>query len=386
MSELQLLFLILAVIYTWECACWVGRGSVAFLTVFGRRWRPAHPGALLGNARGGLVFTWPLPPLGTLLTGNQFPLSLSSEAVLAFVSPSVNPGGRPAQTGNFVRFDEIKTVSTNGKKVVVNSKVLLKGASATFAADIAARLVRLGKMAAKERARFIKEMVHDSFDTKAIKNRWEDFQKQMGRIRLTTNLLFAYLFMVAPLVLWFLGLRATWPGLVAGLLGLTTASAISFWQIHKAFYPAAEDERFTHFLTVLLSPATSIRACDVLARPLLEGFHPLAIAKVFCAEKTFHELAAGTLREIRHPAQPLHPGTNAAAQAVERESRLLLQKTVEDFLKRNGVKPDELLKPPVRSEDTCVSYCPRCLAQFTTRGGACNDCGGLPLVEFPATR
>ena len=66
MSDLQLLFLVLALLYGWECACWVGRGSVAIRSWLGRRWRITHPGTLLGNQRGGFVFAHPLPPLGTL--------------------------------------------------------------------------------------------------------------------------------------------------------------------------------------------------------------------------------------------------------------------------------------------------------------------------------
>ena len=93
MSEWELLFLILVVIYCWECIWWVPRGAVAFLTRHGRRWRIVHPGALLGNARGGFIFTHPLPPLGALLVGNQLPLSLSDEAVLAFVARASTPAG-----------------------------------------------------------------------------------------------------------------------------------------------------------------------------------------------------------------------------------------------------------------------------------------------------
>src|SRR5947207_2248378 len=98
MSDLELLFLVLVFIYGLECACWLRSGSVAFLTWFGRRWRAVHPGAIVGNQRGGFIFAPPLPPLGTLLAGSQFPLSLSPETVLAYVAPSVNPGGRPVQT------------------------------------------------------------------------------------------------------------------------------------------------------------------------------------------------------------------------------------------------------------------------------------------------
>ncbi len=316
MSDLELLFLVLAVVYAWECAPWLRRGSVAFRTWFGRRWRPVHPGTLLGNQRGGLVFAHPLPPLGSVLIGNQFPLSLSPEALLAYVAPSVNPGGRPEQTGRLVRFEDIRTVEARGKKVRVNGEVLLKAASPTFALNLA-RLLRLwAKAAPAEREKQIRQLAHDSFDAKAIERRWAEFQKRMASVKILTNVLFGFLFVLSPLLIWRFGLRFCWPGLLAGLLGCTTATAVLFQRAHKHFYPAAEDERFTQFLLILLAPACTIRALDVLSRPLLEDFHPLAIAKVFCPEARFGEFARKVLLEIRHPGLPLCPGVEPAAQAV----------------------------------------------------------------------
>ena len=40
MTEVQLLFLVLAFIYACECVCWLPAGAVAFRTWLGRRWRP----------------------------------------------------------------------------------------------------------------------------------------------------------------------------------------------------------------------------------------------------------------------------------------------------------------------------------------------------------
>src|SRR5437867_1159510 len=53
MSDLQLLFLVLALIYGWECACWLRFGSVAFRSWLGRRWGLVYPAALIGNQNGG---------------------------------------------------------------------------------------------------------------------------------------------------------------------------------------------------------------------------------------------------------------------------------------------------------------------------------------------
>jgi hypothetical protein len=170
--------------------------------------------------------------------------------------------------------------------------------------------------------------------------------------------------------------------LLAGLLCFTIITAIFFRRIHKIFYPKAEDDRFTHFLTILLSPATTIRAHDTLSRPLLEQFHPLAISKAFCPEAQFRDFASTILRDIRHPALPLCPRNEPLAIGAESFNRGLLEKTVEEFLKKNNVSIKKLLQPPKPTDSTCVSYCPRCLSQFTTLDGKCDDCGGIPLTPF----
>jgi len=382
MTELQLLFLIFTLIYLWECVCWINRGSVGFLTWFGRRWRVAHPASLIGNQSGGFVWTHPLPPLGTILVGNQYPLSISPDAVLAYVAPSANPGSRPTQSAKLFKFDDVRKIEALGKKVCINGEVLLKVGTMTFAGHIAQQLDELTKIAPAKREAALKEMARDQFDTKAITERWETFHQRIANVRILTNWLIMYLFVFTPILIWRLGFHMVWPGLLAGLLCFTIATAIFFRRIHKAFYPTAEDDRFTHFLTILLSPATTIRAHDALSRPLLERFHPLAIARVFCAEPESRSFAATILRDIRQPALPLCPRSELLAKEAEIFSRTLLEKTVEEFLKKNNVSVKKLLQPPKPADPTCLSYCPRCLVQFTTLDGKCDDCGGIPLIPF----
>src|SRR5947208_11397567 len=91
-------------------------GSVAVRTWFGRRWRLALPGTLLGNQKGGFVFAHPLPPLGTLLTAQQFPLAISAEAFLVNAASGIPS----AQSNKVWQFEDIKTIEAQGKKLRVN--------------------------------------------------------------------------------------------------------------------------------------------------------------------------------------------------------------------------------------------------------------------------
>jgi hypothetical protein len=357
---------------------------VVLRTRLGRQWRLAHPSELAGNQRGGLVLAHPLPPLGTVLTGNQYPLSLSPDAALAYVAPSVNPGWRPPQTARLVRFGDVRNVATRGRSILVNGDVLLRAASPTFAARLAHDLRRLSALAPAGRESAIEQLFNESLDASAIQRRWQEFHQRTAKVRLMTNAVFGFLFVLAPSLIWHLGFRLCWLGLLLGLLALTASTAILFHRAHKVLYPAAEDERFTHALTILLSPATTIRAHDLLSRPLLETFHPLALAKVFCPEQQFRAFARHVLREIRFPGLPVCPGEDPVAQAAERHARAALQRAVEGFLKQYGINPDALVQPPAPTDETCRSYCPRCLAQFTTATGTCADCGGVALAGLHA--
>ena len=382
MTDLELLFLVLILIYGWECSCWLPRGSIGFVTWMGRKWRIAHPATLLGNQQGGFVLASPLPPLGTLLTGNQLPLSLSADAVLVYVASAINPGGRPLQSGKLFRLEEIRTIEAKGKKLKINGEFILKTASPTFAQHLGRILAQLQKLPRAKRAQFIEETIRAAFDLKKLESRRAEFQPDFRQVRLLANALFAYLFVFSPVLIWQLGLKQCWLGLVIGLVALTSTAGFFFRRAHKKLFPSAEDDRFTHSLTVMLSPATAARAHDLLSRPLLEEFHPLAIAHVVCDEKKFVMLAERMLREVRHPALPVCPRPEPAAMEAERATRLILQRTVEEFLKRNGLDLEKLARPPERSDENCRSYCPHCLAQFVTEQGSCGDCGGLPVEPF----
>jgi hypothetical protein len=384
MSDLQLLFLVLAALYAWECACWLRRGSVAFTTWLNRHWQVKHPGTLLGNQHGGFVFAAPLPPLGTLLTANQFPLSLSRDTALAFVSANVNPGWRPAQSGRSLPLDAIREVRAEGKKLLVNGEVWLVAPSTTYARFLARELSHIVQLKPAEREKAVRDLAAAGLDPKAVEKRWQNFRAQSRQLRWLGNALFAYVFVLAPAVLWFVGLRLSWLGLLIGLFALAVATATLFRRAHRTLYPDAEDERFTHTLTIALSPANAMRAHDALSRLLLEEFHPLAVANVLLPPDAFSKLARRMLLDLRHPALPDCPSEDTAARRAESYWRSALLEAAEAVLKRSGIQPDELCRPPKPADESCRAFCPRCRAQFTSTTGCCADCGGLELVAFGA--
>lgn len=383
MNDLHVLGLVLLGLYLWESAFWLPHGALAFLFGYGRGWRIRFPSRLLGSQRGGFGLAFPLPPLGTVLTASPYPLSLSSGAVLAYV-PFALGDWRPAQTARFIPFQQIRQVEARGRQVRVNGEIFLRAHSPRAAWELARHLDELTGLPGPERRGRIEEIFQGRFDTDALRRRWQSFAVRARPLRWWANGLFAYLFILCPLLASRVGLKPTWPFLLAGLGGLTLIISLQARRLHHAFYPAQDEERFSLSLTLLLSPPSAVRALDALSKPLLHAFDALALARVFCSDHHFRELARAVLLDVRMPARPHCPATEPQALETETESRQTLRRILEEFLRREGLDPEQLAGPPARSDEAALAYCPRCQAQYAIREGCCADCGGLPLQPFPA--
>lgn len=382
MSDVQWLFVVLAALYVWECACWLRRGGIAFASWRGRGWRVRQPGTLIANQTGGFVLAAPFPPLGTILVANQFPLSIAPEGVLGFVATNVNPGWRPAQSGRCVRFEDLREARLRGRAVLVNGELMVTCATVAVARHLVTILKRLAGLKPEQRAAAIADLCRASLDPATVERRIQDFTRCARTVRVLANAVVAYVFAVVPAVIWNIGFKLSWLWLLLGLLALTCSTALCFLRAHRGLYPEAEDERFTHTMTILLAPTSAMRAADALARPLLETFHPLAPARVLLSPAEFHAFARRLWRDLLNPALPRTPGDDPAMTAIEQHSRRAWRETVAGLLQASGVKVDEFTPPPPPNDPACRSYCPRCLAQFTSNEGTCADCGGLALVRL----
>jgi hypothetical protein len=377
MTDVQLLFVVLAIIYAWECAWWFSHGSSGFRSWLGKRWQLVQPGVLLGNQKGGFIFSHPLPPLGTLLAANEFPLMLSPKGLC--IAQAINV---LSTAGQGLPWEKIDHIAVRGKKVLLNREPFFKAESPVLAANIAESLRKIKEAKPKEREQTIRKLFQETVDPSRIEALWTEFRNHSRALSIAANVLFAHLFIVSPALIGLLGFRRSWLVLLFTLLALTSTVAMLFHRAHKRLFLRLEDERFTHFIIILLSPATAIRARDVLSRPLFSGYHPLAVAKVFCSPADFREQAADFVRLSRYPIGVTKSGKEYSKEGTESYWRKLRHTTLEDFLRRNGLDPEQLVQPPTPVDNTCLSYCPRCRAQFTNREGICNDCGGIMLLPF----
>ena len=382
MGELESLLVVLALIYLSECLVWVGRGAVAFASWTGKRFRPRFPGSVMGNTRGGFLFSKPLPPLGIVLLNQPFPVSISSATVFACSSTCLNSIGRPEQTARLLRLDDLRDITTVGRELRVNGALLLKAISPFTARHIAGVLNRLHKLPEPDRAAAVRTVIEDSLDADAVSKRFDEYRARSRRLRVLSNVLFVYLFLLVPPLLWQFGFGKFGLGLLAGMLAQSAVIAVLFRRAHATLYPGADEERFKPFLTMMLAPPAAIRAADILARHLVENAHPLAVARALSSPETFRRLSRQVLIDLRHPLLPVCPTRDALAAETEEQFRTMMHAAVSAFVRKSGLNPDELTAAPQPAESGNQSYCPRCGAQFLMIEGVCRDCGDRPLEPF----
>jgi len=381
MSDLELLALVAVGLYLSECLLWVPRGHVVFRRLPFGRYRPVQPATTLGNDRAGFVPANPLPPLGQTFVCGPWPMSLSSEAAWSFVSPTLAPV-RPPQLSRFVRLDEVREVTQDGGLVLVNGEPFLDAGEHAAASRYAALLRTVARLPRPRRDAAIERELRRATDADAARKTVAAFGRRTAPMRMLCQVLFLLLVCVLPMMAWDARLTAWWPEYLLMLLFSLVGVLVYFAATHRRLYPEAPGPRWRTFATMLLAPTLATRACDILSRPLLARYHPLAAAAALCDQHTFRQLARRALLDLRHPAPPVCP--DAERQELEQSSRQRLGHALERLVAHQGLDPAELTAPLPPEDPACLSYCPRCDRQYVVADGTCADCGSLALLPFPS--
>jgi hypothetical protein len=361
MSDLEFFYVVWVAFYLWECSHWLLTPVVPFVSWFGGTFRRARPFFVASSRGAGLVLASPIPLWGTLLAASEWPLAVS-------------PLGVVTLDGTTVSFADQPRFQARGHRLMANQARLAEAHSSAQARWLADTLKRISATPEAGREAPILGALRESLDPAAVSARLDEFKTVARCASLAAAALFLYGFVMAPALVWRWGLLPLWPWTLGGLVILCGVNAFAFFRAHRKLHPQLDDERVAHVLMVLLFPPAGMRARDLLSRPLLQRFHPLAVAGALGDPGELKVMVGRAWRELRYPrTEP--PSRTAEAGEVRAWYHRALLAEVERFAGRNGLQPDQFASAPERSDAECRSYCPRCQAQFTRAEGTCSDCG-----------
>ena len=367
MTEGQTLLLILILVYLSDCLIWVKRESVAFVSTWGGRWRLTVPPSWLGNSNGGILLLNPMPPAGRIFLSHLLPISISPSGICAYNLQTLPSEARsPAQTGQFLPFNNIDTAATEGVYLLVNNEKFAKCASSGQAKMLAQLIRELVKASTSKRERLVRTWMQKQFTVDDAAVRLEEGKTIIEPVQELSLILFLFLFVFTPAMMSVFDLMSLIIPVAVVMVIIAVLTGIMFYRAHKQLFPAEGAERFENVVKMILCPPVSIRAADILTRNLLADYSPVVLAKL-AGEQQF---VRAYVLDLQHPLR--HEISDETAEQTMRWA-------VDEQL--NILKPEDLAAPSVREKDS-ISYCPRCRCQYVVSETDCPDCPGVALVAF----
>jgi hypothetical protein len=369
-SDLAELYVVLVLIYLFECAAFVPRRALGLGRRFGR-WgvrRALAPGA--GWLRG-FVVGEPWPPLSAALVTEPLPLV-------------AGPDGLRAGDGAFVRWEDAGQITARAAQLMVGGQEGVPLATRRGAQVVAEALDGLGARPRADRERRLRRWLDARFDDAAVETRLPAMRRDTRAARVAANLLWASVFVGLPVLLW-TPLAAMFLAVGAVAVAAWLAAAVLFERALRRsrwLVPAWRPE-LAKRIAAVASPIATIRACDHIARELAGDLDPLAAAAPLLPAAALGALGRARLVDLKYRRADAAEGGEADLAWWQGEILTRVERT----LRARGIDPEALLAAPARDGADVIAWCPNCLQQY--RGGAdaptaCANpgCEGITLRAF----
>ena len=365
-------------LYFVECVVWVDAAVTACFTAppLGR-WRCSSGDALPGNDRGGLAVLDPMNVSGGVVICHHWPFSINADGVTDLTTGS----GVDAQTPpRYIRFDDLETVRAEFGDVYINGERFARAGSSALALHLARLIHRVWHSPDSERGAVIESAIDDTLDEKAVTSTRADFCRDTRALRLWCSSLFAFTFVVSPLVLLAIGPYPSWKYLLAGLVVNTAAVAIVHFRAHRAMYPHSSYDRWVNTLSIAALPLAAIRCLDKLSRDSLCQYSAAVVVPTLCLRADATPLLRVQLVDLGQDRfTESREASRAAVRCAQWFQQEVAQKTTAALVRLNI----DVWDAPARDDRAMHSYCPRCHAQFgSTATDSCRACARGQLVMF----
>ena len=334
--------------------------------LFSKKWSAKPPFGYPGAERWGWIFA-PLVPGGD-------PSIVSQDFLVAYGLEKIAPNAAlVASAASAISYDQIKKVTVDESSVRINDAKFVRCQSSAFAKQTKQEIEQLCNLLPSAREQTIVRLVDSSLRSDA-RQRLNELRKALRAVRMLVAALWVTAFVLLPVAL----LVAENDLVLLPVAALTWSLAIAV-----AFVaPRARRRRGFPWesLKYVLYPVAAMRAQEDLAQDWFTGLHPIALCTDLCVDAERSRCARDILLRVRHPAV-LSLANDPGVIAVSDWFNNLLARRLERHLSKAA---PEVLKDlvPSQLDSNCVSYCPRCRAQYSVLEGICADCAGVPLQPF----
>jgi hypothetical protein len=279
-----------------------------------------------------------------------------------------------------LEFGEIRSVRAEEDDLILNENRFVRCRNHEQAAFIAKTVDEIVKNSGRKIHDTLHEVVRSTLDPEQVKEIVSEYRIQSDNLRILCNSVFLLLFLFFPFM-------SLWKGLGYSLLATFSLLFLMipflcyfFFSLHRLYLPEEKGNRISSLVRFILWPLGAIRANDFIVHSILSRFHPAAVALALCSQSDAVDFLRKIVRDLRHPLYPDLDGD--LARSIDSDWRTLMVRGVEETASRMGIEEWELEEIPSTTDPSIISYCPRCLTQFSSALDACPDCLGVSPVLF----
>ncbi len=353
---LTVLWPYLAALYVLDCLLVVRGGHLLFsgTTFSGFRARGA-----------GLRFAGLFPWDWSILSVRE-PLILSETGlyVRAFPFPDDHRPLGPDDL-EFIPYEVISNVSRDGRKVIIDGKVIHTAPTGVVAGHLAGKIRTILNTPVGDRRKVVGAVMAAAYDLQAIRDAVEGIKRFTSFLLFASTLLFILVFVSIPVSLLIrIPLPWLWGEMV--LIGVVYFLIVAlWWKAHGTLLPGESGDRLEELMIFVFFPVSTMHAFGKLTRRLLAPFDNVALNVALDPEG-----AAEVLKReyIRVWAAAAGSGGGEALEAVWEARTGILEKLAREA----GVDLTSTRIQPEASGGEMV--CPLCVATYREGITECVDC------------
>jgi hypothetical protein len=377
-TENQLLYIVLCVLYLSECVYPIYYTSIAFVRVCGDRWvyiNPCYQNSYCGFS---FILANPLPSAITLLLSHNSPISISPDGVCSSGLPYAIGRPSPANQLMALSFSEIDTVEAIGNIIFINGSRYARCSSLTQAQRIAALICDVKAEEFDNRETLIRGAIAETLDINKARERLNNLYWELRPLGLLSLLMFVNVFLLAPIAVTYFGLIPCSLPLSLYLIEMALLMATIYYGLSSS-YSHDKTIRISNTVKILLFPPAAIRSATTLSYEALSEFSPIVIALIL-SEQRFATFINSLMRRLKYPLCSVSENSNITA-INDWYYGLLFRLHLDLLLSVGYVGSDQILSPPQR-KDEALYYCPRCRCQYNTKRRFCAECLRVELEKF----
>ena len=377
MNDWQGIFVVLAGLYLLESFLWLPSGGAAFCKSLRGKWEIRRHGWRLEALQLEVHFPPLISPARRILLCDEQQFGVGIHTFWT------NPLGLPDTDFGVTRcfsFAGVQNIDSRGRKVCVDGEPVARVSTPASARNAASFLNRVKASNPAERPAIILAEYSRRLDADWVRKRLAFFAVGGGRLREACDAQTVLLFIVFPLASHYLGLRMIWLPLLLCALAGGIYVGFHFHRAHRHLYGAEDPPPEGARLTFALSPVDAAHAALQLHKGAVAGIDPLAIAAVVCDRTDFEREASQRLRQLMFPLPEFESDLPEDIVKDAAWFRKMWASAIDALIRRTVPDPELLIVPPIKEDDCCLSYCPRCCAQYVFNEGKCADCD---LVVLP---